>query len=98
MFNFLPGPEMMGGVYGQGGWEAFGGLGTHPFGVILLLLFLVAFVFWVAMLVDMIRRPVKEKTMWALLFIFTNIIGAIIYFFTDRKSVEMEKHHGHHQS
>jgi len=54
------------------------------------------------MLVDMVQRPVKNKTMWAIILIFSHIIGALVYFFTGRKSVAMlnaqNSHHENHQS
>jgi len=62
------------------GW--FAGLGI--IGVIIAIL---AFVFWVWMLVDAIMRTFKsdvEKVIWILVIIFLNLLGAIIYYFAVR--------------
>lgn len=42
------------------------------------------FVFWILMLVDCVKRKFKEgsdKIVWVIVIIFTQIIGAIIYYF-----------------
>ncbi len=43
--------------------------------------------FWLWMLIDCAKRQFEDKTMWILLIIFFNIIGAILYFFTIRKKL-----------
>lgn len=105
MFNFLAGPGMMGGQYGGEYGSQFGGMmngygfgGIGPFNLpfpLILIILLACFIFWVWMLADMIERPVKNKTMWAILFVFTHIIGALIYCFTARKTTPK---HGHQKS
>lgn len=100
MFNFLPGPGMMGGDYNDFGARMMDGYGygTGPFGLplaLIIVLLLACFIFWVAMLADMVERPVKNKTMWAILFVFTHIIGALLYCFTARKTTPK---HGHQKS
>jgi hypothetical protein len=52
------------------------------------LLGLAATVFWIWMLVDVLvsNLPTNEKILWALVIIFTTIIGALIYFFVARPS------------
>jgi cytochrome c biogenesis factor len=44
---------------------------------------ILAFVFWILMLVDCVKRKFKdsEKIVWILVLIFTGIIGALIYYF-----------------
>ncbi len=45
---------------------------------------ILAFVFWIFMLVDCVKRKFKndtEKIVWVLVIIFTHIIGALIYYF-----------------
>ncbi|HBR80612.1 TPA: hypothetical protein DEA21_03130 [Candidatus Uhrbacteria bacterium] len=39
--------------------------------------------FWVWMLIDCIRRKLteSEKTLWVIIILFGNLLGAIIYFF-----------------
>jgi hypothetical protein len=48
---------------------------------------LLATVFWVWMLVDVLMSSLttQEKILWALVIILTNIIGALIYFFLVRQ-------------
>lgn len=60
----------------------FAGLGAV--GVVVAIL---AFVFWVWMLVDAITRTFTsdlEKVVWILVIIFLNILGALIYYFAVR--------------
>jgi uncharacterized BrkB/YihY/UPF0761 family membrane protein len=43
-----------------------------------------ALVFWILMLVDCIKRKFKddnERIIWVLVIIFTQLIGALIYYF-----------------
>lgn len=54
------------------------------FGLIMLALTILIFVFWISMLIDSIKRKYKEdsdKIVWVLVIIFTGIIGALIYYF-----------------
>lgn len=45
-----------------------------------------AFVFWLFMLIDAIKHSQKDmKLIWVLVIIFTNLIGAIIYYFMERR-------------
>ncbi len=37
--------------------------------------------FWIWMLIDCIRRDFKDKTLWILILIFANLIGAPVYYF-----------------
>lgn len=56
-------------------------------GVIGIIIGILAFIFWVWMLVDSISRPFRsdvEKVVWILMIIFLNILGAIIYYFAVR--------------
>lgn len=49
-----------------------------------LLLMLAAQVFWVWMLVDCLMNESNEKNeklLWALVLLFTNVLGAVLYFF-----------------
>ena len=46
------------------------------------------FVFWILMLVDVIQRKFKkdsDKIIWILIIVFTNWVGAIIYYFVVKK-------------
>ncbi|HTZ41752.1 MAG TPA: PLDc N-terminal domain-containing protein [Candidatus Omnitrophota bacterium] len=69
------------------------GLGGLLFGGIFFMLFIgilsiLAFVFWIIMLVDAIKRNYKksdEKIIWVLVIILTGIIGALIYYFVVKR-------------
>ena len=48
------------------------------------------FIFWVSALVDMLQNTAiqgTEKIVWALVIIFLNVLGAILYFFIAPKSL-----------
>lgn len=38
-------------------------------------------IFWIWMLVDLMKRKTGDKIAWVLVLIFLNVIGAILYFF-----------------
>lgn len=48
----------------------------------------IAFIFWIAMIIDCLQRPDErfplegqyEKLIWSMVLIFLNIIGALLYF------------------
>ncbi|UCG95084.1 MAG: PLDc_N domain-containing protein [archaeon] len=42
---------------------------------------LMALVFWFWMLIDLLKRDTKDKLVWVLVFIFLNVIGAVLYYF-----------------
>ena len=39
-------------------------------------------IFWLWMLIDLIKRETTDKALWAVLMLFAGIIGSIIYFFS----------------
>ncbi len=44
------------------------------------------FAFWVMMLVDAIKHaPEKNKLVWVVVIVFTHIIGALIYYFVEKR-------------
>jgi hypothetical protein len=54
------------------------------FGLVMFGISIFAFVFWILMIVDCVKRKFKEdseKIVWILVVIFTGIIGAFIYYF-----------------
>ena len=54
------------------------------FGLLTFGISIFAFVFWILMLIDCIKRKFKEeseKIVWILVIIFAGIIGALIYYF-----------------
>ena len=61
------------------------------FGILFALFFialgLLAFVFWIWMLIDAIKNPGlsgTERIVWVLVIIFLHFLGALIYFFAGR--------------
>ena len=57
-------------------WDQFGWF-FIAFGV----LGFFAFLFWVWMLIDCVKSNHKDKVVWLLLIVFTNLLGAVIYYF-----------------
>jgi len=47
---------------------------------------LAATVFWILMLVHALSNDIEDKAMWAILIVFTNIIGAVIYYFVVKRN------------
>ena len=56
------------------------------------------FVFWILMLIDAIKlSPEKTRLIWVIVIIFTQIIGALIYYFVEKKPRDKAKiHHTEH--
>jgi hypothetical protein len=61
------------------------------FGILFVLFFialgLLAFVFWIWMLIDAIKNPGlsgTERIVWVLVIVFLHFLGALIYFFAGR--------------
>lgn len=48
-------------------------------------IFAFMFIFWIWMLIDCAKKPVKDKVAWVLIIVFAGIIGAIVYFFIERR-------------
>jgi hypothetical protein len=76
--------QVGGALLGQndaGLFAAFGGLM-----ILVWIIALLATVFWVWMLIDCLvsNMPTNEKILWALVIIFTHVLGALIYFFVKR--------------
>lgn len=56
-------------------------------GLFVLILIALSFLFWLWMLIDCLTHEPKygdERLIWVLVIIFTQIIGALIYFFVRR--------------
>lgn len=67
-------------------------IGASVFGILFLLFFIalgvLAFVFWIWMLIDAIQNPglsSTEKIVWVLVIVFLHFLGALIYFFVGRQ-------------
>lgn len=66
--------------------------GLAVFGVLLVIAIIAlaiwAFIFWILMIVDCAQRKFRndsDKIVWILVIIFTQIIGALIYYFIVKK-------------
>jgi cytochrome bd-type quinol oxidase subunit 2 len=55
-------------------------------------------VFWIIMLIDAIKNaPEKTKLIWVIVIVFTHIIGALIYYFVEKRPKNKAKiHHTEH--
>lgn len=62
----------------------------------LLLIFFCAFLFWIFMIVDILKRPIKNKTIWLLIIIVFNFSGALTYFLTVRRKHKKDNMVGVH--
>ena len=58
--------------------------------VVSLLVGLVAFIFWIMMLVHAIKYPIDSKPLWIILIIITGVLGAIIYYFAVKRGYKLE--------
>ena len=56
------------------------------------------FVFWIIMLIDAIKHsPEKTKIVWIIVIIFTHIIGALIYYFVEKRPRHRVREHNEHK-
>ena len=56
----------------------------YGFGWFVLISIAILFLFWISMLVDCMKRDFRkdsDKIAWALMLIFLNLIGALVYYF-----------------
>lgn len=67
-------------------WLAGAGIGLV---IVLFLVGILAFVFWLLMLIDAIKRDIEHKPVWILILLLTGIIGAIIYYFAVKRKTRM---------
>jgi len=47
---------------------------------------ILAFIFWLRMLIHAAKSTDPSKVAWIILIVFTNLLGAIIYYFAAKKS------------
>ena len=89
--SFARGMMYYGSGYGYNNYNSSGSIWL----ILLLMLvpiiwicFIVAiFVFWIMMLIDAIKNaPEKTKIIWVIVIIFTHILGALIYYFMEKRS------------
>lgn len=74
----------------------FGSIAAWGIGLLIgfALLFLWMFIFWIIMLVHVLSHDVKDKIVWAIVIIFTGILGALIYYFVvKRRFNKSTRHH-----
>lgn len=55
--------------------------------IVLSIFGLVSFVFTLWMFIHVLTHDSKNKVLWALIIFFTGLLGALVYFFTERKKV-----------
>lgn len=51
-----------------------------------------AFIFWIAMLVHAIVKPVKLKIIWIIVIIFFQFIGALVYYIAVKRPFSKKQH------
>ena len=73
-------------VWGSFKWFAGAGVGLV---IVFFLVGVLAFVFWLLMVVDAIKRDIEHKPVWILVLLLTGIIGAIIYYFAVKRKSKM---------
>jgi len=56
-----------------------------------LIIGLLSFIFWLWMLIDAINHQKEDKTMWVLVIIFLSILGATIYYFSEKRKRKKSK-------
>jgi len=64
------------------------GLGILAFIFSIIAIFILAFIFWIFMIVDCAKRKFKndsDKIVWILILVFLGIIGAIVYYFVVKR-------------
>ena len=89
------------GGYGYNGFEISPILGLILFMPIVSIIIITGlFIFWLLMLIDAIKySPEKLKIVWVIVIIFTHIIGAIVYYFVEKRPRNKIKtgHHPEHK-
>lgn len=51
----------------------------------IVVILIAAFIFWISMLIDAIKYQHENKMLWVLLIVFTNGLGAILYYFLAKR-------------
>jgi len=55
------------------------------FMVVMWVIMLAAGIFWLVMLIHAATKPIDNKAVWILVMVFTNILGAIVYYFVVKR-------------
>jgi len=56
------------------------GVAGMIFGILIFVIIILSFVFWLWMLIDVIKNPIENKVLWIIVLIIGGLLGAIIYF------------------
>ena len=72
-------------------WNSFKWFAGAGVGLIALffLVGILAFIFWLFMLIDAIKRDIEHKPIWILVLLLTGLIGAIVYYFAVKRKARM---------
>ena len=72
-------------------WSSFKWLAGAGIGLVavLFLVGILAFVFWLLMVIDAIKRDIEHKPIWILVLLLTGLIGAIIYYFAVKRKARI---------
>lgn len=64
-----------------------GGLLKFGLGIIgfIMVVGLIALIFWIAMIVHAINHPIEHKAVWILVLLLTGLLGAIVYYFAVKR-------------
>lgn len=76
-----------------GGKKLFGAMGFPVYMLIFFLIGILATVFWIWMLIDCATKEPSQgndKVVWIIIIVFTQIIGALIYYFVRRPKRKAE--------
>ena len=89
MFDRCPALLQTGTMLAQNAGDAAGALGGLVCFGLMILVVIIATVFWIWMLIDAIRNPRlddSQRLIWILVIVLTSWVGALIYFFVGRNS------------
>ena len=67
-------------------WFAGAGIGLV---VVFFLVGILAFIFWLLMVIDAIKRDIEHKPIWILVLLLSGILGAIIYYFAVKRKAKL---------
>ena len=68
-------------------WFAGAGIGLVA---VFFLVGVLAFIFWLLMVIDVIKRNVDHKPVWILVLLLTGILGAIVYYFAIKRKAKVQ--------
>ena len=56
----------------------------------MMILMIPLFVLWILMLLHAVKNQTDNKTAWVLILIFTNFVGAVIYYFAEKRPMDQK--------